>query len=169
MTCAENAGAASVMTRDHRAPIVEIERLAEEQRFARPQLHVSDPVDGDGIGSAQIKDRAEDHARRDPGQRGIIDTEKKRALGAALGGLHRGRRLEEGNSPGNPGDAAHAMQLGVAYGPDQIDIFDRRIHHPDVDVGRVGDDVLRARHQADEQARLLGHQQGRERNAEDEA
>ena len=66
-------------------------------------------------------------------------------------------------------DAAHAVQLGVLQRLDVVDELHLGVHDPDVRQAEVGDEAVGAGHQADEDGRLLGDEQGGEGQPHDDA
>src|SRR5262249_12573275 len=77
--------------------------------------------------------------------------------------------LVELDGPQDPGHAADPLEVRVGQARHLVDVADLVVHDPDVGVADVEDLARRALHDAQEDRQLLGHQQGGEGDAEDQA
>lgn len=66
-------------------------------------------------------------------------------------------------------DAADAEQVGIGQAGGFVDEADLVVHHPNVSIANVVDLAGGTLDDANEDGDLLGHQQRRERDAEDQA
>jgi hypothetical protein len=154
---------------NHRPMIVDLDHLAERQLFARPHEFEASPVDDHCVRLFQLFDRAEHHLRRNANKRRIVDTKQYDLLQLPVAGMRHRQSLIKRHGPADAIDPAHTPKLAIGHGFDLIDIFDARVHDPDVCLPYVQDLARRAQHQPGKNRDLVRHQHGREGEAEDEA
>src|SRR5215472_15370468 len=99
----------------------------------------------------------------------MVDAEQDDLLERSIARVRDRQPLEEGYGPIDAVHASHAFELHLGHRLDLVDIFDTRIHYPDVGLAGVEDLPRGSQHQPGENRDLVRHQHCREGDPENEA
>ena len=111
----------------------------------------------------------EQHFARRADERRIIDAHDRALREVAFERAHDHLSLEQAHGIAHTRHAADPEKIGVLQRLGLLEVSDRRVHHPNLGVGHVGDLAAGSEHDADEDAGLVLEQEGAEGDGEDQA
>ena len=125
-------------------------------------------IHDNGVLLAQVVQAALEHDRRAADKRGVVQAEDIADLKVAVLQAGFQQAFVQGNSPFDAVDAPDAEEFGVLEGLDVVNELNLGIHHPDIRLGKVGNETIRPGHEAGEDRGLLGDEQGSEGQPHDD-
>ena len=158
--------------------IVHLDRHADRERNGRPSGDRAGPreraahavdIDDHAIGKFEVGEPARDHERRSADQRRIVKADQRAALKGDVGEAHARIADIERHRPSDAIDAAHAADGGVGEWLDIAAVLHMRIHHPEIGEAGIAHEAVGHVEDAEEQRRLLRHEERGEGQAKNEA
>ena len=128
-----------------------------------------DVIDNNSVLPAQVTQVSLDHLGGAADECGIIEAEDVTDLEVTIFQSGLQKALVKRDGPFDSLDTADAEEFRILKGLDIVDEQDLGVHDPDVRLGEIGDRAIGPGHQPGEDGRLLGDEQGRERQSHDDS